>query len=349
MQRKKLHQQKILTESTLKDQIKIMFNSSAYWNAWPEEKKQKAWTYLNWARHTTKDSRVVLWIARCMYRAFVFLGDDERSRKKALAMEARGYDLVKSHQDLMFFLSKKNPGQFKSVYEDLLEKSKTHAVIRRALENITLTKPDNSDLSTQEVYNNLNEIYSLISDLEKLPKGNTIITLPDQSIWTLVNTDKCTVEGGLMKHCGNASPKPGDKILSYRIPSKDLIGYHVPKLTFIYNTLSKSIGEMKGHANSKPDAKYHQAIIKLLTSNALQIARLSGSGYAPERNFSLNDLSEKDFTTLCQQNPQLIKRQLGVASGEQALDKAHTEMAKKCLGDATAQDNNTAKYVQDLE
>jgi hypothetical protein len=85
-----------------------------------------------------------------------------------------------------------------------------------------------------------------------------------------------------MGHCGNSGAREGDDILSLRDPEGKA------HLTFIVN--DGKLGEMKGRANSKPSKRYHPAILELLKHPEIHTIR--GGGYAPERNFSLDDLDE---------------------------------------------------------
>ena len=102
--------------------------------------------------------------------------------------------------------------------------------------------------------------------------------------WVSLNKASCEQEANSMGHCGNAGSKIGDNILSLRDPQ------NIPHLTFIENR--GVLGEMKGRGNDKPSPKYHLPIIELLKNN--KILSLRGGGHAPENNFSLDDLSNKE-------------------------------------------------------
>ena len=126
--------------------------------------------------------------------------------------------------------------------------------------------------------------------------GKPIIKFPDG--WQWVNLDKgyCAIEGQAMGHCGNASPRDGDNILSLRDRR------NVPYLTFIVN--KKSLGEMKGRSNNKPEIRFHPYIMTLLKSPYVE--KIHGGGYAPQNNFKIGDLSVKDYTELHQKKPDLL-------------------------------------------
>lgn len=113
--------------------------------------------------------------------------------------------------------------------------------------------------------------------------------------WVLLDRKYCKQEGESAGHCGNASGKEGDNILSLRDPS------NVAHLTFIIN--NGIIGEAKGRNNSKPAPKYHQAIIELLKNNIVKT--IQGGGYKPENNFKMNDLDESVRDNLYRMKPSL--------------------------------------------
>lgn len=131
-----------------------------------------------------------------------------------------------------------------------------------------------------------------------------IMSFPDGFSWVQLDRESCHLEGNAMGHCGNtASPKVGQTILSLRKKIKD--GSQEmwrPSLTFILNK-DGTLGEMKGRANNKPNAKYHPHIVKLLLSD--MITGVRGGGHAPEQNFSLDDLDHKTARELREAKPQL--------------------------------------------
>ena len=126
--------------------------------------------------------------------------------------------------------------------------------------------------------------------------GKPIIKFPDGWAWVDLDKGYCQIEGQAMGHCGNAQPKSGDNIYSLRDPR------NVPYLTFIVN--KKSLGEMKGRSNNKPEIKFHPYIMALLKSPYVE--KIHGGGYAPKNNFKVGDLSIKDYTELHQLKPDLL-------------------------------------------
>lgn len=146
-----------------------------------------------------------------------------------------------------------------------------------------------------------------------------IIRFSGDYYWVNLGKPYCRKEGNAMGHCGNtASYKSDDNILSFRKLEKKTADkrtwYWHPSMTFILNG-DNFLGEMKGRSNRKPDDKYHKYIIDLLLSKVQMsssgkegyyIAGVRGGGYAPEENFSLNDLTEADKNNLYSIRPELM-------------------------------------------
>lgn len=130
-----------------------------------------------------------------------------------------------------------------------------------------------------------------------------IIKFGNDKGWWLLNRGACQQEGDAMGHCGNRpSVRSGDRILSFRIKNNQ--NQWTPYLTFILNG-DKFLGEMKGRANEKPAAKYHPYIVELLKRTDI-VKGIRGGGYAPENNFSLDDLDEKTRDMLADINPEYM-------------------------------------------
>ena len=132
-----------------------------------------------------------------------------------------------------------------------------------------------------------------------------IIEFPDGSAWFNLNKVSCDLEAQAMGHCGNAGSRPdAETVLSYRTP-KNIRGKLMwePHMTFILNTETGKLGEMKGRNNKKPIPKYHPYIIALLKSPLVKGIR--GGGYKPEENFSLKDLPNDVLEQLLAEKPEL--------------------------------------------
>jgi hypothetical protein len=117
-----------------------------------------------------------------------------------------------------------------------------------------------------------------------------ILEFPDGWAWWLLDRGACKDEANAMGHCGNVpSERPGDQIVSLR---RHLYGdLWEPHLTFILDR-NGELGEMKGKGNDKPAARYHPYVVALLKSD--YVDGIKGGGYAPENNFSIDDLEDED-------------------------------------------------------
>jgi hypothetical protein len=143
-------------------------------------------------------------------------------------------------------------------------------------------------------------------DPEDPNDGQVVMTFEDGMMWVLLPRPYCRAEGGAMGHCGNsASYRSGDRLLSLRRKVKGHDGhlYWRPSLTFILDR-DNMLGEMKGRENNKPSQKYHQHIMALLMDQDL-IQGIKGGGYAPENNFSVNDLTHEEQERLFEARPDL--------------------------------------------
>lgn len=124
--------------------------------------------------------------------------------------------------------------------------------------------------------------------------------MPAGYYWVSLDRPSCDKEAEAMGHCGNAGYKEGDIVWSMRDPKG------IPHLTFIVN--NKILGESKGFANNKPEAKYHPHIIAFLLGedNGSPIVEyVRGGGYKPEANFHIEDLEKGLREQLLAKKPQL--------------------------------------------
>jgi hypothetical protein len=189
---------------------------------------------------------------------------------------------------------------------------------------------DNGKLMDHSVlYDKLHGINQLISSIEALPQGEPIVEFPDGSKWVILDKHGCEQEGKLMRHCGNSGGNKADRLMSYREPSASYEGLLEPKMTFILGS-NGMIGEMKGYANNKPAAKYHEKILALL--ELPMIKGTSGKGYKPEANFSIADLNDEQRLRLAKSKPdfkntdgmfdfEAFKAKHGVTTGAKKVDQ----------------------------
>lgn len=138
-------------------------------------------------------------------------------------------------------------------------------------------------------------------EVPSLAQDETLISFPDGFEWVNLNRPGCDSEARAMGHCGNGEGQEGQTIFSLRKKTRD--GLMRPSLTFIFDTHAKSLGEMKGRANQKPNAKYHKYIMELL--KLPQIERVEGGGYLPKNNFHITDLTPEQQDEVFAANPDL--------------------------------------------
>ena len=333
-------QQFILSESAMRNEILKMFNATSMWQDRPPERQKRIMDFIKEFRDVTQNKQALHWLVRIIYRALVAYSDDENSVKKAKRLQDQGYRISRITDDLNFFLHPTQHGQFLSVWKSIQDEIKTRTdlvqvnnrmvpasqVLQQALNDITFASAEAKDLPCSEVYNQLNSIKSMVQDSKQLPAGKIVHEYADASTWNLLDKGTCDVEGRMMKHCGNVSAKPGDRILSYREKQNIMMK---PRLTFILN--NGKLGEMKGFANAKPAAEYHERIVDLLQNQWVQITHLQGHGYMPQNNFSLNDLNEALFKQLAQHQPELVKSQLTASDHVQQLDDQHKKWLQQVL------------------
>jgi hypothetical protein len=135
--------------------------------------------------------------------------------------------------------------------------------------------------------------------------GTKILSFPDGSAWFDLERSGCSTEADAMGHCGNGSGRSGQTLLSYRRPMDDPSMKHwSPRLTFILDTNTGSLGEMKGRANERPAERYHPYIVDLLNLDCIK--KVVGGGYKPEANFSLQHLKPEKRDELLKTKPSLF-------------------------------------------
>jgi len=190
------------------------------------------------------------------------------------------YDWWAPYNDFLVGISQNNNGNFP-------------AYITSKLNNPNFTEGDFMALD-HEYHENLKKKQRNISGAP----GKNILSFPDGYSWVDLGKGYCDIESKAMGHCGNAGAKNGDTILSLRDNK------NIPHLTFILN--NGVLGEMKGRSNDKPSKKYHSHIIELLKLPIIKkIAE--DSGYLPENNFKLSDLTQEQAKEVVKVNKNLEK------------------------------------------
>lgn len=387
-----MSQQHLLLEMSRTGEIIKMWKSTGVWEKVSETKRNNIMQSLKTMMQTTNnDYNYVMWFARCIQRGLLVAAGEVGAKKlKVLLNDNRPFD--RAAQDFNFFVGS-NASAFFQMINDIkktaveLEQEPVFLEVPDIRNGVQQMNPDGTpkmrrekvdllasldsiklfndvrlangnvrqlDRSTKQVYDDINKVMAPLGEGHKLPKGERLITFKNGVHWTNTGIQTCKIEGAMMGHCGNAAPKPGDTIVSLRVPATNAM--FAPEATFIYNTNSKAFGEMKGKRNEKPAVEHHEYIVGLLSKSNyekgnVQIELLQGGGYRPDNNFSLNDLSEPLFKQLCQANADLIANQIkngNKVSREQQLDQRHLKWAKEIVGEMLQQtDDGTLKYMQD--
>lgn len=180
--------------------------------------------------------------------------------------------------------------------------------------SLPVNEIQNFPFEWQVPYDVVNAFGRAEGEWQKSLKGNVptreehrpVVKFPDGSVWMDLGVAGCKEEGAAMGHCGNdPTQRSGQTVLSYRTPSTDKEGNPMwkPHLTFILDTNTGLIGEMKGRNNQKPDKKYHNIIMELLRQDFIK--GIAGGGYKPENNFRLSDLDEDQFDEMIAMKPAL--------------------------------------------
>lgn len=149
--------------------------------------------------------------------------------------------------------------------------------------------------------NSLEEEWKRGREEQVEPEGEVLIDFHNGWAWYKLDRASCDKEADAMGHCGNQFGVETDRLLSLRHRQKN--GMDRPSLTFIIDQ-EGYLGEMKGRANNKPDAKYHSYIIALLRHPIVK--GLKGGGYEPENNFHISDLTPEERENIYQVKPDLM-------------------------------------------
>ncbi|MBT3568346.1 MAG: hypothetical protein HN494_05820 [Opitutae bacterium] len=133
--------------------------------------------------------------------------------------------------------------------------------------------------------------------------GKPYLELENEWTWFAVDEGQSYQEAQAMRHCGNGGGRHGDILLSLREPvrKRDLL-FWKPHLTFILN--NGVLGEMKGHANTRPEKQFFPQISQLLFRS--EIREVRGGGYLPQNNFAFCDMSIAQQEQSLQANPDLV-------------------------------------------
>lgn len=260
--------------------------------------------YIAWARKTLKKNDRIVWFLRWA-RYWLEVGvlklpaDDalkELNKKTGSNYTASAYMPIHLVQrDLEHYMDSGAP----SIQNYVFDKQTPRELLN------TLQTMEREWLSSANDDAGAEEMFKKNRLIEQKDDDDVILKFPDGFAWLDLQAPTDDDEGAAMGHCGNrASYSPDETILSLRKPVKyqhKLWWY--PVCTFILDEDGR-LGEMKGRANEKPQNRYHPYIIALLKTNLIK--GIKGGGYAPENNFSLDDLSEAERNSLGEIKPSLL-------------------------------------------
>ena len=124
--------------------------------------------------------------------------------------------------------------------------------------------------------------------VDNLDDGSKIIhKFPDGYYWTLTESDYCDKSKQSMGHCASAT-ESDMYLLHLRKNNEEFI-------TADWHPEYKYVIQLKGKNNDKPVAKYHKYILWLLLDSGMVNKLKTNSGYMPETNFQLSDLSLEEI------------------------------------------------------
>lgn len=123
--------------------------------------------------------------------------------------------------------------------------------------------------------------------------GIVFRTYPDGFYWIDLQKSHCSQEARAMGHCGNAT----GRLYSLRKNKQPSLTGDVDRGRLI---------QLRGRANTKPKAEYHDKIVDFLLNDTVGINSMSPSSYRPEQNFELKDLDFNQLNRLYQAKPRLF-------------------------------------------
>lgn len=125
--------------------------------------------------------------------------------------------------------------------------------------------------------------------------GTIIKTYPDGFYWIDLQTSNCSAEARAMNNCGRGTA--GGTLYSFRKAKQSYLTGDVANGSLI---------QLRGRANSKPRAEYHDRIIDFLLEPKVNIQSMNPSDYRADANFELKDLNLIQITKLYSLKPGLF-------------------------------------------
>ncbi len=123
--------------------------------------------------------------------------------------------------------------------------------------------------------------------------GVILKTYPDGFYWIDLQKRHCSQEASAMGHCGNAV----GRLYSLRKKKQPSLTADVDRGSLI---------QLRGRANTKPRAEYHDRIVDFLLNDTVGINSMNPSSYRPEQNFELKDLDLNQLSRLYQAKPRIF-------------------------------------------
>jgi len=155
-------------------------------------------------------------------------------------------------------------------------------------------------------------------------EGEVFLQLSPHWRWELLGRT-CRKEAKAMGHCGglrDVTIGPFDHLLSLR-EIKPIEGTDrtrsFARLTFVWNSQTGLLSQMRGPANTKPNPAWHPLIVPLLMDP--RVKGFSPVNYRPEGNFHLYDLDIETLRSLIERKPQLVNS-LPSAEKKAVMDRA---------------------------
>ena len=140
-------------------------------------------------------------------------------------------------------------------------------------------------------------------------QGEVFMELSPEWRWELLSRT-CRKEAKALGHCGGVRDPnigPNDRLLSLRELRKIEDTERTRSfahLTFVIDTQTGELSQMRGQANTKPKAQYHPYIVPLLLDN--RVTGFKPVAWKPEGNFHLSDLQPAQINQIITAKPNLL-------------------------------------------
>jgi len=176
--------------------------------------------------------------------------------------------------------------------------SEIHYIIEWFHSPIREEEINTSDLNMESAWQKSDEWHKSLkaSGLVSDESGKILIEFPDGYYWIDLQKKSCRDEADAMGHCGRTNM--GDTLLSLRHRKS-------PHVTVAYDTKERVIFQMKGRNNTKPIAKYHPYIYRLLVDPNINASHIDYE-WNSAKDFSIKDLTKKQINKLFEAKPDMI-------------------------------------------